>query len=315
MCNNIVMASKYDSYCKYCGRPIFVGDFIEYDKITKKVKCVCCYFSVEKDDKCPHWAISSSSYSITSSNRYKSYYNDGYSYTKCIICGQELKLNNLNNNTRYYQEYNTSRHGKSSYTSSSFDSYILIGKFDQENNPDDMAKLVLVTLLNRNNFDSDIIDIIKNHIQRIYSTYRNLKIYIPDLKKYVQTNTDKFIYSKMKEDFNNIHRLSIEYIKSIIRKEDYDNLINYLKNCDYEVFGYNILISYLILVVNYIDNKDIKVLLEFMKNILINSIILTLSKESLEVYILQIKKMLDISENFYDVLIKFIMYDINTKLI
>ena len=74
--------------------------------------------------------------------------------------------------------------------------------------------------------------------------------------------------------------------------DDYDNLINYLKNCDYEVFGYNILISYLILVVNYIDNKDIKVLLEFMKNILINSIILTLSKESLEVYILQIKKMM-----------------------
>lgn len=308
----MIMTSKYDSYCKECGRPIFMGDFINYDRETKKVKCVCCHENVKKEEKCPHWAVAISSSGVTSSNRYKAYSDKSYTYTRCCNCGKELERLRLDSNTRYIQEYYSERHGRSNNSSSSFVSFIKVGAYNQNNNPDEMAELTLLSLLNRGIFDQHTADIAKNHLLRIKKTSQKLEIKASDLSKYVKTSTDNYIYVKISER-RRIVSSSIENIYDIVGKlkpEQVNDIMRDIYNSDYEILANYLLISYLTSIVNDICNSTILPYIEAMERIIVSCVTLKLSKHAVEAYIFQIRDIMYISNDFLNILLKYMMYNV-----
>lgn len=310
----MIMSSKFDSYCKECGRPIFIDDFIEYNKYDKKAICVCCYLNIDKQEECPHWAIEVNSFFIENSNRYKRY-NEGNSTKRCLICRKEVE-ENYSENTHYIQYYSSYFHGRSPILNKEFHSEINLGKFNQSNNPDKVSKVVLENLL-RITTDEKIVDVIKKHIKRIDETNEVLYINTHDLKEYIKNSVDLFIWTNINNDFNNINSIATNYFKEVIKNK------STISNDDIDLFfietsrsnlGHIMALSYLsLLFKERVKNKN-NVINEFLDRYLINSFILSKSSAVIETQLLQLKNIIEVSDDFYYVFIKYMICKIRYKI-
>lgn len=311
----MIMSSKFDSYCRKCGRPIFTNDFIDYNKEDKMVICVCCYSNIEKPKKCPHWAINIYGSFTINSNKYKKY-NENDCIKTCLICNEKLKQNNIEN-THYIQSYYNYFYGKSDRLNKEFNSKIELGNFNQVNNPDKLSKEVLENLL-INNINENMISIIKKHIKRINETNEELKIFIPNLKEYINNNMDLFIWNNIDNDFNKVKSISTNYFKETIKnKSNVDNSnvdIFFLENSTSNL-GHIMGLSYLTLLIKERVTNTNDILSEFMDKYLVNSFILSKSSAVIETQMLQVKKMLGISDEFYNVFIKYMIYELKNKVL
>lgn len=188
----MLMASKFESYCKKCGRPIFEGDLIDYIKENKIVLCVCCHLGFEMERSCPHWALSISSTEFTPSNRYKYRYNSKSSFF-CSVCGEKFEKISENNTT--YIQYNTTHiRGKSPHHGFGITSFIKKGKYNQTNNPDEKSLQALQRIIEDERTTEQQRDIAFNHIIRINEYNKTLIIEIEDLIPNIKNDNDKGVY-------------------------------------------------------------------------------------------------------------------------
>lgn len=160
----MLMQSKFDSYCKRCGKPLFKGDLIEYSTDKKKAFCVVCRDKDDKIDDCKHMAVKKYSYKFTSSNRYKYSSSSRNRSICCLICGKPTTIDKRK--TMYIQTITQHEHGHSSYKGFSIDSYIQHGENEVE--PPDLESLTyLYEIIANNNIDDNIKNYAENHIIRI----------------------------------------------------------------------------------------------------------------------------------------------------
>lgn len=161
----MLIQSKFDSYCRRCGKPIFKGDLIEYNTDTKKVFCIVCKGNDEKISNCEHRAVKQHTYSFTSSNRYKySSYGNRDRGIYCLICGKLTTIDRRK--TMYVQTTTEYQHGRSYYKGFGIDSYIQYGE-DEMNSPDLESLRYLYEIVASKNIDDNIKNYAENHIRRI----------------------------------------------------------------------------------------------------------------------------------------------------
>ena len=170
----MLITSKYETYCRICGRPIFANDLFDWDKDNRKRhQCIVCFLGEVQRDVCPHWAVIYSSYIYERSNKYPT----GAGHNKqlplrCMVCGKELSIKNIQNftpaHTTYIANYVTRQHG-GDYPTNRTHGTITVAAFS-ENNPDYDALLTLKKIFLDPDFSSYQDAIIK-HARRIAETY------------------------------------------------------------------------------------------------------------------------------------------------
>lgn len=170
----MLITSKYETYCRICGRPIFANDLFDWDKDNRKRhQCIVCFLGETKIDVCPHWAVTHSSYIYERSNKYPT----GAGHNKelplrCMVCGKELPSKSIQNftpaHTTYIANCVTRQHG-GDYPTNRTHGTITVAAFS-ENNPDYDALFTLKKIFLDPDFSS-YQDAIVKHARRIAETY------------------------------------------------------------------------------------------------------------------------------------------------
>lgn len=198
----MLMSSKFNSYCKICGRPIFEGDLFEYNRESKRGVCICCYVGYQDVElKCQHWAVSRYEKINKSSNRYKEYYFNIDSNYRCLICKADLDYID-NDSTIYIQKYITERHGRSPYTNSWIESFIQIGNYSRIDNPDKKSIEALQIIISDVSISNEIKDIAFSHIMRINNYINEYSLSIVNLSNSIKNNLDKVLYDYIYKNIN-----------------------------------------------------------------------------------------------------------------
>lgn len=175
----MLITSKYETYCRICGRPIFVDDLFDWDKDNRKRhQCIVCFLEKRQTEACYHWAVTYSSYIYEGSNKYPT----GAGHNKelplsCMFCGKELSNRGIQYftpaHTTYIANHVTRQYGGDSPTRGTH-GHIAVADFSK-NNPDYEALHTLKRIFIDPDFSS-YQGAIAKHAERIAQTYPTMNL-------------------------------------------------------------------------------------------------------------------------------------------